>query len=244
MTSCGSCAHRLTRVSLTGPDNATELTALEALSQRYPFVEWALLYVPHNEGAPRNPAQRWRQAFFESRLRGNSAVHLVGAKAFNQLLANDLPRELLDADRLQLNINARRPEFSDDQVLEVYRRALDIVPAVILQFHDATAPLVHRFLAGLVPADRSRVHVLVDASRGTGIQPAGWRVPRGLENVFCGFAGGLGPENVAPVLGELSRLGKDFWVDMETGVRTDNSFDLAKAQAVLAAAERFRAQQL
>ncbi len=231
----------LDRVSLTGPDDQTKLEDLGALSAKYPFVEWALLYVPHNEGAARNPRQAWREAFFDAGLPGFSAVHLCGSLAFDQLLSAQLPGDVLRADRLQLNINARKREFSDEQVLEVYQRALELGPELILQYHADSADVVQRFLRTLGPADRSRVHVLLDESRGLGKAPEHWRWPEELgRSIFCGFAGGLGPDNIEPVLLQLEQHGLRYWPDMESGLRTNNEFDIAKAERVLQACARMR----
>lgn len=227
----------LNKVSLTGPDDRTPIAALNALGARFPFVEWALLYVAHNEGAPRNPTQAWREAFFDAAPAGHSAVHLCGSLAFQQLLAGSLPREILRAKRLQLNVNARRRELTDAEVLAVYGRALDLGPDIILQRHADTAKLIAAFVARLPPADRSRVHVLLDESKGTGKSPQVWSRPAGLDGLYCGFAGGLGPANIAGVLPVLDALGAPCWADMESGVRTDNEFDLEKARQVLAACE-------
>ncbi|MDN8078509.1 hypothetical protein QZN30_03750 [Burkholderia multivorans] len=230
----------ITRVSLTGPDDRTELAALIALSQQYPRVEWALLYVPHNEGAPRNPTQPWRESFFnEEQLASRSAVHLCGALAFEQLLAGALPSDVLRAKRLQLNINARKQEFTDEQVLEVYARTLELGPDVILQYHPNTAALIERFAHATPASERSRVHILMDASRGTGKTPAIWLRPEALDGIYVGYAGGIGPENIGSVARDVAALGQPCWVDMESGIRTDNEFDAAKAEAVLQAVELF-----
>jgi hypothetical protein len=58
-----------------------------------------------------------------------------------------LPADILEAPRLQLNINARKPDFSDEQVLEVYARALELGPEIILQYHPQSAALIERFEA-------------------------------------------------------------------------------------------------
>lgn len=226
----------LTCVSLTGPDDRTAIPALAELGARFSFVEWALLYVPHNEGAPRNPTRAWREAFFDSEVLGSRAVHLCGSLAFEELLTASLPAEILRADRLQLNVNARRQDFSDQQVLDIFRRALDLGPAIILQRHAETAALVDRFVAGLPSADKPRVHVLLDDSKGAGKAPDTWRRPPTLDGVQCGYAGGIGPQNVTKVLESVNGETQPYWIDMESGVRTDNEFDLAKAQAVLCAA--------
>lgn len=230
----------LTCVSLTGPDDKTDIGELARLAERFPFVEWALLYVPHNEGAPRNPTRAWREAFFNADMQGSSAVHLCGSLAFNELLTGSLPADILRADRLQLNVNARRREFSDQQVLDIYHRSLTLGPDIILQRHADTADLIDRFLAELTAGQSERVHVLLDESKGTGLAPASWQRPGSLEGVYCGFAGGVAPHNVGVTLHMLRAIhapDEPWWVDMESGIRTENEFDMAKALAVLEAAQ-------
>ena len=56
-----------------------------------------------------------------------------------------------------------------------------------------------------------------------------------------GYAGGLNPDNIEETLEKLfndENVG-DFWVDMETGCRTDEKFDLGKVVKVLKRIERF-----
>jgi hypothetical protein len=231
--------HLIERVSLTGADDRTELSRLIDLTARYPRVEWALLYVPHNEGAPRNPQRAWREAFF-AHLADYSAVHLCGALAFEQLLQGTLPADILEAPRLQLNINARKPDFSDEQVLEVYARALALGPEIILQYHPQSASLIEGFALSTPQVDRERLHILMDASRGTGLTPQKWSQPERLDEFFVGYAGGIGPENINAVLQDVAALGRPCWVDMESGIRSDNQFDADKAEAVLRAAAEFR----
>lgn len=220
-------------VSLTGADDAVSLEKMAELSGRYPQLEWALLYSPHSEGAPRNPSRQWREQFFAAKLPTSSAVHLCGRQAFEELLAGTLPAELLLADRIQLNINARRQEFTDDEVLAVFSAAARLGPVPILQYHAGTAAIVERFLAECDPTTRARVHVLFDESRGTGQPPKQWTEPKQFGEVFCGYAGGLGPDNVASVSAQLNQFGRPYWVDMETGLRTDNVFQITKARQVL-----------
>lgn len=235
-------ANGLHLVSITGADDNVSLETLHALGQRFPFVEWALLYVP-KPGGPRNPTRRWREEFFASPAAStaSTAVHLCFKEAFEQLLDGSLSPEVFKADRIQLNINARRVEFTDDEVLDVYKRSLDLGPDIILQHQGLTAPVVGRFLASLKPADLARVHVLIDESRGKGVAPAVWGVPPEVARptTYVGFAGGINPENTTHVLGQLASQLRPYWIDMETGVRTDNEFDAAKVEAVLTATVPF-----
>lgn len=230
---------RLRRVSLTGADNAVSIEELCLLTQQYRRVEWALLYVPHAEGRPRNPTRTWRETFFNAKLPGYSAVHLCGRRAFEELLAGELPEELLKTNRLQLNINARQRDFTDDEVRAVFDKALHLGPDVILQYHADSAPLIEEAVANCPAELRSRLHVLMDASRGTGVEPVSWGAPSSLAQVFCGYAGGLGPDNVVRVATQLNALNLPYWLDMESGIRTDNQFDLTKARAVLARTTSF-----
>ena len=220
------------RVTLTGVDDHTSLSELSKLTDAFPFVEWAVLYTPHREGVGRNPGKAWREAFFEA-LAPHSAVHLCGAQAFEQLLAGALSPEILRAKRMQLNINVRRDDFAQAQVLEVFARALDLCPAVILQYHPRSAELVGRFISTLSEADAARCHVLMDASGGTGRSPERWSRPEALNRSYVGFAGGLGVTNIRAALNELSLYHRPYWVDMETGVRTDERFDVTKAALIL-----------
>jgi hypothetical protein len=50
---------------------------------------------------------------------------------------------------------------------------------------------------------------------------------------FCGYSGGIGPATVVEILGRIAAPdGALYWIDMESGVRTDGAFDLAKCEAV------------
>jgi phosphoribosylanthranilate isomerase len=73
--------------------------------------------------------------------------------------------------------------------------------------------------------------VLFDASGGRGIL-GDWHSP--IPGKICGYAGGLGPDNVLQELEKISAIcNKPFWIDMEGKLRTDDKFDLTKCVAVL-----------
>ena len=62
--------------------------------------------------------------------------------------------------------------------------------------------------------------MLFDTSSGAGRSPAEW--PAAVEGRFCGYAGGLGPENLKAELEYLDYfLPEDavVWVDMESNIR-------------------------
>ena len=86
---------------------------------------------------------------------------------------------------------------------------------------------------GDFPAD-ARVDWLFDKSGGRGAAPPSW--PKAREGAFCGYAGGLNPDNIGVALPAIAACvpeGQPYWIDMESGVRTDDRFDLDKCELVL-----------
>ena len=83
-----------------------------------------------------------------------------------------------------------------------------------------------------VMSDLPTLTVLHDASGGRGI--AG-NFDKPLPNLdMPGFAGGITTENVADKINSIMDYNLDcFWIDMESGVRTYDKFDLDKVEAVL-----------
>jgi hypothetical protein len=80
---------------------------------------------------------------------------------------------------------------------------------------------------------------------GLGKLTASWPIP--LPEVKFGFAGGLGPANLAIQLEKMSKStgGRSLWVDMESGLRskilekdgeTKDIFDINKCMACILAA--------
>jgi len=82
--------------------------------------------------------------------------------------------------------------------------------------------------------------ILFDASGGHGVSPEYW--PAHLPDKSCGYAGGLGPDNLArelPRIQEAAGQGP-YWIDMEGKLRNEaDRFDLARARLCLAACRQF-----
>jgi phosphoribosylanthranilate isomerase len=84
---------------------------------------------------------------------------------------------------------------------------------------------------GAFPPDAG-VDWLFDVSFGTGAAAREWP-PLADSQPFCGYAGGLGPDNVHARLARAPVApGVRYWIDMESGVRTEGQFDTAKCAAV------------
>lgn len=219
-------------VSLTGADDAVDPAELAALSLRFPFVEWALLYFPEKAGTPRNPSASWRERFLLQGL-SHTAAHLCGTAVFQALLnpaqAPALLEDLSRYHRIQVNINAKSAQFSLPEVLSVYWTLHLAGLPLILQYHEGSAQAVQQFL-GHAPKN---VSLLFDASKGTGQLPEAWPTP--WPDLYCGYAGGLGPVVLPTALPKIlaASKGHPVWIDMESGVRTANQLDLQKAERIL-----------
>ena len=79
--------------------------------------------------------------------------------------------------------------------------------------------------------DSEHISVLLDASGGQGINTDIEIL--NLPNKV-GYAGGINPDNVADKLTYLlDNCTSPFWIDMESGVRTNDWFDVEKVKQVL-----------
>ena len=80
--------------------------------------------------------------------------------------------------------------------------------------------------------NRTKMSVLLDVSGGRGIDTP--FKPLNIPGLKVGYAGGLNPDNVGEKLEHLMKnVNGEFWIDMESGVRTDDMFDLNKVYKVL-----------
>jgi len=208
------------RITVTGADEQTDIAQLAALAERR-HVEVGLLYTVNPEGRNRYPSREWLKAAVDA-LGRRAALHVCGRPARAQLLDGSLDDLAQAVGRVQVN-----GILSLAEAAAIAAR----VPVLITQ-HNAEN---HHLLD--LPAQNHEL--LVDASGGTGRSPSHWIGPRTAKPV--GFAGGLGPYNLA---GELPRIAQvataRAWIDMETSLRGDDDwFSGVLAAAAIVAFERF-----
>jgi phosphoribosylanthranilate isomerase len=99
------------------------------------------------------------------------------------------------------------------------KAVIESVPQVewIIQLNDETRPLWN-LLSVNPPRNMS---VLYDASCGKGVVPSSFPPPPSNPDIPCGYAGGIGPDNVAEILTMVGQAagGKPVWIDMESSLR-------------------------
>lgn len=253
------------RVTITGADDSIKPQELLGLTQEFPFVEWGILASWNNTylsgGTVRYPSPKWitdLQAVAETTgALPNLSLHINGRWVREMLHgAFTVPPELLHCfGRVQLNFHAERNNCEPQKFAEVLK---SIGKPFIFQL-DGEKGNAH-----LDSANEWEVpdcHGLFDVSGGAGILPAEWPKPIYLDcqpgddgcgveyHAYHGYAGGLGPENLAAQIPlilaaaagtEHTREGR-IWIDMETRVRSDDDarFDLAKVWQCLKIAAPF-----
>lgn len=200
-------------ITFTGVDTTTDLDRMAALQAAYP-IEWGVLFSRSRQGAEnRYPPVDLIRALRQRPLR--LAAHLCGAysQAIMTGRSPDLPVPLAGFNRVQ--INHAKP---DPMVAIGFSAGIGAIPCII-QWRDP-----ERFPTNPAPAK-----LLYDRSGGRGELPGSFPPGPGYE---VGYAGGIGPDNVLDILGQLQTR-HDFWIDMESGVRDAlDRFDLDRVESV------------
>jgi hypothetical protein len=201
-------------ITFTGADDLTDVWEMTALGLEYP-IEWGVLFSAKRQGAdPRYPGRTTIDAFAWNCLR--MSAHICG----------DYSDQIMRGESVLDGIATDLGHFSRIQVNHVQPDPASIVAfgsgwgsmRCIAQARDDAFPI------------NDTVDWLFDRSGGRGTVPAAWPAHPGRGRMV-GYAGGISPDNVADVVKAIGSTGP-YWIDMESGVRTDNRFDLAKCRQV------------
>jgi len=243
------------KVTVTGADDSIRPEELIPIAKEFPFVEFGILLSKKQTGAKRFPSLKWLQELNSNvwcqyplwlkNRRMNLAGHLCGRWVRDLCLGNtDFLRQFGFNwgmfDRLQFNFHAEPHEVDYEKFALALQRGLRSVLAgrqsFIFQMDRVNDEMFHRLKN---QEDRGVfVSPLFDASGGAGILPRQW--PRQISGRYCGYAGGLGPENVQQELERISKVATGLiWIDAETRLRSENDmvFDLEKVRLFLEASK-------
>lgn len=229
----------LTRVTITGADDSTPAEKLIELSKEFPFVEWGLLFSPKKCGIPRFPSRSWRDTLrlcpgaSELRL----SAHFCGGYTRDTLKGENIWLNYLSDEYQRVQLNG-------------FRHTVELVDMLLNKYYNVQEIILQaRAKAGL--GDVIETAAQLDLSLSTLWDPSGgrgvhmdepWPEPPRLQGkpFPMGYAGGIGPDNVQDVLGDLADREEPYWIDMESKVRDqNNSLDLAKVRRVLEQADPF-----
>jgi hypothetical protein len=236
-------------LSITGADDQTDRKFIFEITNTNPCVEWGILFADGKEGRPRYPSREWLQGlhndFYIDWNFIAFAAHLCGP--MGERAIRDGGTSFLDGElfpypdpklfgRIQLNVIADMPDCSNSLLNTMASRLRDVGPDpidIILQIPDEKTLVrcQHTFLNNVV--------FLHDASRGRGKVTTDWPEP-GVEG-YIGYAGGINPENIRAVLDNLCERDdpRHFWLDLESGARTDDRLDYRKVEELLKIAHEY-----
>lgn len=218
---------RLKHITFTGIDAKTDIKRLQEIIELYPIAEFGVLTSYHwQENGNRYPDP----SMFSSLLKvtPHLSLHLCGKIAHDaacglwQRVDEHVEFCLPIFRRIQLNIGNRldnpkrccRAPFGHQEV--------------IIQVGNARGIDIYNNTRDGSPF----ITMLLDASGGRGIETPLEVFPTRHK---IGYAGGFNPDNVADRLSFLMENVETgtFWIDMESGVRTNDWFDLDKVVRVL-----------
>ncbi len=205
--------------TLTGADDHTSIRTMLELSEKHPFVEWGILFYPGRFGTQRNPSPAWIKEFLDEVERQgshvNTSIHICGDQTLGFLNGDGVILDICRRfGRIQLNYAFNKID-NDDLIRSGINRVNP--QKVITQYFPANEHLWDKVLNGV-----ANHQVLFDTSRGKGVLPKAYHAP--LYSVICGYAGGLGIHNLDTELPKIARaaMSYDYWIDMESSLRTLN----------------------
>ena len=221
---------RLKHITFTGIDSKTDINRLQEIIELYPIAEFGVLTSYHwNENGNRylNPA--FLSNLYAGNGKLNLALHVCGSAAHDAADGywNKINHLIFDCmslfRRVQLNIANRT-----DNPYRLASTPNKNTEVIIQQSGIHDMKMFERSMW-------MNASVLLDASGGQGIDTPINVLPNAGKSFKVGYAGGFNPDNVADKLAYLLQHDEvgDFWIDMESGVRTDDWFDLDKVVKVL-----------
>lgn len=226
---------KIDRVTITGADNKTATTDLIQLTKEFPFVEWGILFSKNREGEQRYPSRQKIMEFASYDL--PLSAHFCGwhsrqvMENFNFTLLKELPKAFL---RIQINYNFHKS--GDWQVKPVIDWAMNNPDrAIIFQSNQSNGAALELIRANM---RSENIHFLYDSSGGRGTEVK--EILPTYEN-YTGYSGGISPQNIEYVCRKIDKhkLKDKVWIDMESGVRTDNELDIDKVKDVLAIVDNY-----
>jgi hypothetical protein len=218
-------------VTFTGPDDSVTAKELLKVNEKFDNVEWGILFGAGSGGGNRFPSAVWLQNELPKLKGQRMTAHLCGRWITDLLIYGDFTWYHVYRDfvhlfkRIQLNFHAC--EFEPVPYLGDKLLSHSVDHKFILQCDGVNDKWIKE-----IPF----VHPLFDGSHGAGVLPEdGW--PAAWAKTYCGYAGGLGPQNIKDQLPKIAKAsnGERYWIDMERRVRSkdDSRFETLKVESVL-----------
>lgn len=225
--------NKLSLISFVGVDEQTNLEDILKMESAVP-CEFSVLFSDSKSvgNYTRYPSYKFCKEFLEWGTAKDvyTSLHLCGSVIERYLKQDkDVIDLCRDAYRIQLNINISKfPDYEklSDEIISV---ASQHNHKLILQQNKTK----EKFMGCFLGKSKIPVYKLHDSSGGFGREITQVSPPDGRS----GYAGGIKPENVAKIVNLIENNNpdnKEYYIDMESGVRTNNIFSVDKCQQVIA----------
>lgn len=221
-------------MTFTGVDEYTDIDRLVKIQGRHPYAEFGVLFSrKHMENGNRYPDPSIIGKLSNRGL--NLSAHICGGLVRDCYRGDWFGLSALLSDngasknmfgRCQLNVSA----YDYDESVVLDGNPFGWSTQFIIQQKSASDCTAYAVSSGR----HSNVYLLCDPSGGRGVD-SGLVLYRPDEKTkMVGYAGGINENNV---LGKLDEIAEntlaDFWIDMESGVRASDRFDLDAVERVL-----------
>lgn len=212
---------KLDRITFTGIDERTDINRVNELSEKYPMVEWGILYSPrlaHEIENIRYPSGELILELLKT-INGNKAVHLCGRSLNHIITRNGQGYIIFDSVRtancrIQLNFKMKwAGKLFTDGILSAINDFNDV--KFIVQANESNMD----FINVLDDSKLLNVDILHDSSGGRGVEISKIEEPH--EFRYTGYAGGIGIDNVLDIAKIITNIDspKSAWIDMESSIR-------------------------
>ena len=230
-----TCKLLLRVMGFCGADDSVHPEHMALISQRFPWIEWGVLFRPDLEGTPRYATWNWVERLAQLKRSEFPTMKLAGhlcAYRCQQILDGDanFAQQLqgLGFGRIQINATAANKVNVDPSKFEAYatniKSCVAAVPHIefIFQLNDETRG-IWNCISAQAPTQPlpTNLSILFDASCGLGVLATEYPIP--LDGIPCGYAGGIGPANLGDVIIAVERAaqGQPVWIDMESSLRVN-----------------------
>ena len=215
-------------ITFTGIDAKTDIKALQEIQREHPYVEFGVLVAKNwqeNGNRYLNPDMLGKFVYkglnLSCHVCGSYAraitqklewSHLIALLGDNKYLFNRCQINIADTEPTDKTTFLHTPPFFKEIIIQ--QKSLD-------EHKTWDAIIFHGFMS-----------ILLDASGGLGIDTDIKLWTECYNKV--GYAGGMNADNVGDKLAYLIQNAcHPYWIDMESGVRTDDWFDIDKVWKVL-----------
>lgn len=204
------------KATMTGADDSTKAEEMFAISKEFPFVEWGILFSTFRMGEDRYPTYEWIEKTVSFSSEMNFAAHICGDLVYDILQAKPEAKTWMDKyltkfQRVQFNFKWQTTKWDPSFYLALPAGKQYLFQVGRSEDNDV---MRHAMKNGV------NAGALFDRSGGRGISPEAW--PQPLDGVYCGYAGGLGPDNIDGELKKIDYATPDqqhLWLDMESKIR-------------------------